>query len=211
MDQSGAISAKILMIRHGPTAWNTHHIIQGRRDIELSPEGRARVAAWTIPSDFTDAQVFSSPLSRALETAKILMPQKVPIVDDRLIEMDWGQFEGKTLDGLRAKSPDMMAANEAKGYRFQPPGGETPLSVSNRLHAFLLTLRHDSIVVTHKGVMRALMILACDWQMTSKPPIKLGLDDGLIFELVQRGAVTSSDDQVVKPPVIANLRKLALA
>ena len=92
----------VLLIRHGPTAWNASGRIQGQTDVELSPEGRAEVRRWRLPAAWAQARVFSSPLRRARETA-IILTGRTPTLDPRLSEMAWGRFEGRRLADLRAR------------------------------------------------------------------------------------------------------------
>ena len=165
----------VLLVRHGPTEWNELGRIQGRADVDLSPRGRDMVASWQLPAGWEMARVLSSPLRRARETAAILTG-RTPELDERLIEMDWGSFVGRRLSELRAANPDAMAANEARGLDFRPPGGESPREVCARLHALLGELAEDPqpvIAVCHKGVIRAAVVLATGWDMQSTPPVRL--------------------------------------
>jgi broad specificity phosphatase PhoE len=166
---------QVLLIRHGPTVWNESGRIQGRADIDLSPRGRAEVARWRLPAAWAEARVLSSPLCRARETAAILTG-RTPMLDDRLIEMDWGRFEGRRLADLRLEAPAGMAMNEARGLEFRPPGGESPRDVCARLQTLLAELAADPgrvVAVCHKGVIRAALVLATGWAMQSKPPLRL--------------------------------------
>jgi probable phosphoglycerate mutase len=165
----------VLLIRHGPTAWNASGRIQGQTDVELSPHGRAEVRRWRLPAAYAEARVFSSPLRRACATARILTGH-APTLDPRLSEMAWGRFEGRRLAELRAEAPDEMAANEACGLDFRPPGGESPREVCARLQALLGELAADPrpvVAVCHKGVMRAALVLATGWEMRGRPPMRL--------------------------------------
>ena len=63
---------RLAFLRHGITAWNREGRIQGRTDIPLDPEGRDRLARLTLPPDWRDATLHASPLSRAVETARLL-------------------------------------------------------------------------------------------------------------------------------------------
>jgi probable phosphoglycerate mutase len=166
---------RVLLIRHGPTAWNESGRIQGRADVELSPRGRAEVQGWRLPAAYAKARVFSSPLRRARETA-VILTGRTPTVDPRLNEMDWGRFEGRQLADLRAEAPGEMAANEGRGLDFRPPGGESPREVCARLQALLGELAADprpAVAVCHKGVIRAALVLATDWDMQCRPPARL--------------------------------------
>src|SRR3546814_16034964 len=82
---------------------------------------------------------------------------------DLLVETDWGAWEGRTLAELRADLGAGMAANEARGLDFRPPGGESPRDVQDRLRPLLAELAdagEDVVAVSPKGVLRALYALA---------------------------------------------------
>src|SRR3546814_16815565 len=73
-------------------------------------------------------------------------------------------------------SSDLMAANEARGLDFRPPGGESPRDVQDRLRPLLAELAdagEDVVAVSHKGVLRALYALASGWDLRGKPATKL--------------------------------------
>lgn len=181
----------VLMIRHGPTVWNARGRIQGRADVGLSSHGRAEVAKWRLPVPWAEARLLSSPLRRARDTAALLTG-RAPIVDDRLIEMDWGRWQGRRLAELRAETPGAMAANEARGLDFRPPGGESPREVCARLEELFAELAVDprpAVVVCHKGVIRAALALATGWDMRSKPPLRLPYHGGCIVACHEGGRV----------------------
>jgi broad specificity phosphatase PhoE len=178
---------KIVLIRHGRTAWNQEGRMQGRADPPLSPAGRAEVLGWQLPDAWRDARWLSSPLRRAAETAALLTDRPVAL-EHRLIEMDWGAWEGRTLAGLRAEIPEAMAANEARGLDFRPPGGESPREVRARLESPLTDLTDELVVcVTHKGVIRAALSLATGWDMLAKPPVRLTGNAALILKRDESG------------------------
>ena len=91
---------KLILIRHGLTDWNATGRFQGHSDISLSSEGRTQaeaLAARFSEPDLRPDLVFSSPLSRALETARLAFPEQAIQTDDRLKELHFGLFEGQTL------------------------------------------------------------------------------------------------------------------
>ena len=86
----------LYLVRHGETVTNKSGLIQGQRDVELSDKGieDAKELKDLISSLDIDV-VISSPLKRAIDTAKIITDNKYPInIDDRIIERDWGLIEG---------------------------------------------------------------------------------------------------------------------
>ena len=175
----------LVLIRHGPTAWNAEGRIQGRSDEPLSPEGQAEVQGWCLPEEFQGYRWRVSPLSRARQTAALLGHEDAE-VDARLLEADWGAWEGARLAELRAELGAEMAATEARGLDFTPPGGESPRDLQRRLAPFLAELAaagEASVAVAHKGVIRALYALASGWDMTGKPPQKLQNACAQVFTL----------------------------
>ena len=182
----------LFLVRHGPTAWNESGRIQGQTDTELSPAGRRLVASWQVPAAWAEARWLASPLRRARQTAALLTDQPVAI-DARLIEMNWGAWEGQLLADLRAAEPDAMAANEARGLYFRPPDGESPQEVAARVEGLFVELadaKTPVVTVTHKGVMRAAMVLATGWQMQRKAPVRLHRSDVLALTIAAGGRVT---------------------
>jgi 2,3-bisphosphoglycerate-dependent phosphoglycerate mutase len=180
-------------IRHGSTLWNDEGRMQGRRDIPLSLRGRAQVRAWRIPREPEGpAAWLTSPLCRAVETAEMLCGAEVPR-EPALIEMDWGEWEGSSLEELRKQPGARYAENEARGIDFRPPGGESPRDVLMRLQPWLQSLATRSapvIAVTHLGVLRAMLSAATGWDMTGKPPVRL-LDNTLHrFAVDERGRIS---------------------
>ena len=135
----------VTLLRHGSTAWNEQGRMQGRRDVPLSERGRSQVRAWRMPADEpapstgghdAPAPWVSSPLRRAVETAEILSGE-TPRIEEALTEMDWGEWEGFTLDELRSRHGAEFARNEAAGLDFRPPGGESPRDVMRRVQRWL--------------------------------------------------------------------------
>lgn len=99
---------KIILIRHGKTAWNGKWKIQGHSNIELSPEGiaEAELLAANFPFQTVDA-IYSSDLSRAKTTAEILAKRfNLPVhTTQELRETNFGDWEGKTLAEMQLIDP----------------------------------------------------------------------------------------------------------
>ncbi|MBE5746257.1 MAG: histidine phosphatase family protein [Clostridiales bacterium] len=140
----------IYFVRHGQTDWNKIGKIQGHIDIELNNEGKEQ--AQTVKEKLSGIKfdkVFSSPLKRAKETAKIICDQEI-IIDDRLIERFNGELEGKLKKEIKV-FPDFNNPNDT---RF----GIEPLNnFKERINSFLdeiLKMYKDKniLVVTHAGV-----------------------------------------------------------
>ena len=91
----------IYIIRHGQTEMNQRQVLQGRSDHVLNEEGvRQAEKAAAEMRGITFDHVFSSPLKRAVQTAEIVAPCAEVKIDVRLMEMDYGPFEGLDLNAL---------------------------------------------------------------------------------------------------------------
>lgn len=182
----------LAVLRHGPTAWNRARRMQGRRDLALDAEAVATFGALAVPAEMAGWRVLSSPLARAAETARLITGRAVPI-DVRLIEADWGAWEGRTHAELSDADGAAFRAQEARGLDFQPPGGESPRMVQARLRPFLADLGAagaPTLAVTHRGVINALLALATGWTMLGKPPVKLADGHLHIFAIDATGQAT---------------------
>ena len=160
---------ELLILRHGPTAWNVARRLQGHVDEPLSDAGRTVVGLWRLPAGAESLRWVASPLRRAWETAAILglSPQAEP----RLREMSWGDWEGRTLPEL-LEAGLMTVAHDRIGLDFRAPGGESPRDVQTRLRPWLAevaAIGRPTGAVAHAGVIRAIYALATGWDLTSEP------------------------------------------
>lgn len=162
----------ILLLRHGPTDWNRSRRLQGRSETTLAKDAQELIRKWRIPEGFEQAKWWSSPLLRARETAKLLTKQSVSF-DARLIELDWGFWEGSILSDVRKQDPARMRTLEARGLDFAPPRGESYRQVQRRVVHWIKELSRDEvhIAVTHRGVMMAALAHALSWDMREDCPM----------------------------------------
>lgn len=140
---------RIFLIRHGETEWNKQGRLQGNSNVLLSPEGmrQAKLLAEHAPFHAVDA-IYSSDLSRAVKTAEILAEKfNLPVIQKReLREVNFGEWEGRTLKELTADDNDGFEKFFTKPDKVQPKDGETFLQCQARVvNAF------DEIVADHKG------------------------------------------------------------
>ncbi len=175
----------IAMIRHGPTPWNESKRLQGQRDIPLSLDGRRTVAGWRLPDEFREFDWFCSPLTRTRETARMLGIEAE--VAQPIKEMDWGGWDGHTMTELRAKFGDIVARREAQGIDLRPDRGESPREVRQRVAAWINHIMAERArpigMVTHQGVIRAVLSLATGWDMVGPPPHKMAWAAVQLFRL----------------------------
>jgi broad specificity phosphatase PhoE len=180
----------LAVLRHGPTAWNQERRLQGRADIPITEAARAVLERRAVPLPCRAWRALSSPLARCLQTAAALGLR--PVADPRLVEMDWGAYQGKTVDALRRSEGQRFRENESRGLDFSPPGGESPRQVQERLAPLLAEIAAGgtpALAVTHRGVIRALYARAVGWGMHGDPPHRLELYGALqVFRLASDGA-----------------------
>ena len=181
----GSPVTRLALLRHGETDWNLQGRIQGRTDTELTEQARLWLAGQLVPQEFSAWRRYSSPLRRCLQTCEYLGLRDVQ-VQPSLVEADWGQWEGCTLEQLRVEQAQTMRENEARGFDFRPSGGESPREVLARLQPWLHELAQTgepALAVTHRGVIRVLMAQALGWDMVGKAPIKLQRNSLHVFQI----------------------------
>ena len=130
--RGGMPGAQLIVIRHGETEWSKQGRHTGRTDIELTERGRheATDAARTLDGWSVD-RAYTSPLSRARETAELVAPSCGLAVDDSLVEWDYGVFEGETTAQTRERIAGWSV------WTHEIVGGESVADVGARADAFL--------------------------------------------------------------------------
>ena len=189
---------RLALIRHGITDWNLQKRIQGRIDKPLCTLGRQQLQALAISDEFRYDDWYCSPLQRARETAELLGLSSYHI-EPALIEMHWGDWEGQVLKPLRKQLGDVMRDNESRGLDFRPPGGESPREVQARLQPWLQHLARraePAAAVVHKGIIRCIYALACDWDMRGEAPLEFAWDALHLFELDADGLLRNQYEAV---------------
>jgi probable phosphoglycerate mutase len=158
----------ILFVRHGRTAVNREGRLQGRIDAPLDETGIAQAHALAVVlAGEQVTRVVSSPLRRARETAAaIAEPHTLAVgVDDRLIELDYGDWDGVPLRDL---APDGWARWRADPA-FTPPGGESLVDVAGRIASFcddtLAAADQHIVAVSHVSPIKA----AVSWALGAGP------------------------------------------
>lgn len=170
---------RVLVVRHGETDWSLSLQHTGRTDVPLTPHGeeqaaalRPRLAAWH------PALVLSSPLERARRTAELAGLE--PEIDDGLLEWDYGVYEGRTTDEIRAEldDPSWTVWNATSGL------GETANDVGRRAAGVVdrvlpfVESGQDVALVAHAHLLR---ILTAVW-------LELPAERGVSFALQPAGA-----------------------
>jgi probable phosphoglycerate mutase len=119
----------LILVRHGESVANAQGLLLGRTDAELTDVGRAQaVAARSLLRDPV-VEVRTSPLSRARDTAALLRLGPPATIDERWVEVDYGEFECQPLGGIPAEVWRHWRSNRD----FRPEGGETLAEVDERV------------------------------------------------------------------------------
>src|SRR5437870_3569777 len=159
---SGDAPVRLLLVRHGESEWNRVRRFQGANDVGLSDVGRAQAEALgcAVKRGYRVAVAYVSPMRRALETAELALAgttiPRVPLPDLR--ELSLGEWEGRTVDEVRALEGDPYHAWVRAPLDCPPPGGEALPAVCARVRRAIDRLgarhRHDDdvLVVAHGGV-----------------------------------------------------------
>lgn len=150
----------IYVIRHGQTALNSAHALQGRSDAPLNETGEAQAkeaGRLLAQRGISFAHVFSSPLSRAVQTAELVAPGVPVVCDERLIEMDYGPYEGVD---LKNPPPEVVTFFSDFVHNPAPESMEQLSDVVDRTGEFIEALRGlvgDVLVSTHAIAMKGIL------------------------------------------------------
>jgi broad specificity phosphatase PhoE len=147
----------LVLVRHGETEWTISGQHTSRTDVPLTVEGRRQAERLRDRlSGLEPAIVLTSPRRRASETCRLAGFGDVAVVDDDLVEWDYGDYEGRTTAAIRAEVPGWTL------WRDGVPGGETAEDVGARADRVIERTRHagDVLVFSHGHFLR---VLAARW------------------------------------------------
>lgn len=159
------MTTRLYLVRHGATQLSAENRFSGLVGVDLSEEGRSQAAQLSMRlADDALAAVYASPLSRTLETARILAaPHELDVTPcDGLREISHGRWEGLTRAEVEAQFPGEYEMWEADPFTFAPVGGESGLSVLARALPVIreIVVNNDGknvLVVSHKATLRLLI------------------------------------------------------
>lgn len=172
---------KLLVARHGQTVWNAQNKVCGITDVELTKEGidQANKLA-DVVQNYNIDMVISSPLSRAIETSKIVADKNnVAVqVEDSLIEQNYGIYEG--ID----RKNDSFLANK-RNFAYKYPKGESMMQVAYRVYGVIDRLKDkyqdkNILIISHGGICRIIRTYFHD--MTNDEFFNYTLGNGTLEE-----------------------------
>ena len=173
---------RLLLVRHGQTAWNAEHRWQGSRDIALSETGREQARALGRRlSGVPLAAAFCSGMARSRETALLATGGRLEVADEPLLrEISYGTWEGVTDADVATRWPDDHARWRGVPHEIRPGGGESLDELAARavegLRRCLRAAPEGTVlVVAHGGVNRVLIARMLDiplsrfWSLDQSP------------------------------------------
>lgn len=169
------MTVTIGLMRHFQTDWNAQHLLQGRTDRPLTAASRERLKELRIPAPWDKARLIATPLSRASETAEILSGNS-PEISPGLIELSWGDWEGRSGADLLEDPTSGYDHVETWGWHKSPPNGESPHDAWARISPVLADIAakgKPALLVVHRGVMRVIMAKAWGWDFDCPEPFRI--------------------------------------
>lgn len=167
----------IYLTRHGQTLWNIEKRLQGRGNSPLTEEGieRAKELRDRIKDIHIDI-IYSSPIERALTTANIIKGDKSieVITDDGLMEMCFGDYEGKITDEVMKENPNWDISLIMKGNtELTAPNGENLAEVRDRVARSMNKIIEKNrgktiLIVAHGITLKAIMYYFKDEEVNSE-------------------------------------------
>lgn len=160
------MAPNVYLARHGQTIFNVENWLQGCScDGALTPLGRAQAErvgriVGRLPGAATISMV-SSPLGRARTTTEIILstlgrPEHDYAIDDRIREIDFGDWTGLTMDEVRQRHGATWATRRADPWSVRPPGGECYADVAARALDWFDAQTTDVVAVAHGVIGRIL-------------------------------------------------------
>lgn len=176
------MNTKVFLIRHGETEWNRLGKFQGCQDIDLSLEGIVQAEHLSKRFNTNFDYICTSPLKRAIQTATIIAANKKiqPMIVDELREINFGQWEGLTLEQISCKFPKEFSKWRTDKLEGPMCGGDLSIEkASTRAKNAIKEIadKHKEkriLIVAHGGIIKAGLIGLFDWDMTMYHKLKLG-------------------------------------
>lgn len=164
----------VYIARHGQTAWNAEFRLQGQADTDLNALGREQATrnGHRLAEHIGNARDFdfvASPMKRTRETmqrmrAAMKLDPNAYSTDARLVEVNFGDWQGFTFAELEAKYPGASSIRNLDKWNFQPPGegAESYRMLLDRVKPWFDGLSRQTVCVTHGGVIRTLFRFVLD-------------------------------------------------
>lgn len=159
---------RVILLRHGETAWNRDGVFRGTEDVPLNSLGQEQAAlTGERLQKISLARAYTSPLSRSRDTAlRVVQSQGLPVENkDFLEDMHFGQWQGRTVEDVAARWPHEYGIWLNSPELCQAPGGESLAGVMERASRGLQELIQekgdgDLLLVSHRVIIKLLLLWA---------------------------------------------------
>ncbi|MEO9339998.1 histidine phosphatase family protein [Mesorhizobium sp. SB112] len=187
------LASQVYFIRHGQTDWNAENRLQGQADTDLNAFGRAQASANGVKlkgliGDALGFDFVSSPMKRTRETMERVrenmgLPRDGYRTDPRLVEINFGEWQGYTFEELDLREPGASAVRAKDKWNFVPPGegAQSYATLTERVRTWFEELDRPTVCVSHGGVMRSIIRLATDMPENDVGALSIPQDRILVF------------------------------
>lgn len=184
----------IYFVRHGQTAWNAEQRLQGQADTDINAIGREQadrngVRLGQLIPDPDRFDFVSSPMRRTRETMERVrrgmgLDPMGYRTDARLVEVNFGDWQGYTFPELEQRSPGASQARRHDKWDFVPPGeeAESYAMLTERVRPWLDDVAQPTVCVTHGGVLRAIFRLVANMSKNEAAALEIPQDRVLKVE-----------------------------
>lgn len=188
---------KLVLVRHAETDWNRDRRVQGFSNINLNDTGRlqAQQIGEALKREKLDL-IYSSPLYRALDTAKAIAKHHGLEVqeDPRLMELDQGDLDGLTPEELRASYPEILERWRIDAATVKLPGGESMLQLQQRAWEVIQELYAKSpdgnaAVVSHNLAIMTIVCKCLDLYLSNFRRMRLNVGSITVLEVTEDGGI----------------------
>ncbi len=184
---------KLILVRHGETKANAHGIYSGWTNYDLTSKGEAQIkkVAELLKDEDIDI-IYSSPLQRALTTAKAIAERlnKEIVTNEKMKEFNFGIFEGKTNKEISTQFKKEYENWTSDYINYRIPQGECLKDLYDRVNEFINDLKSSDktyLIVTHGGIIQAVITILLDidlnkiWSFRIRPGclVEIEWNDGI--------------------------------
>ncbi len=192
-------TTRVVLVRHGQTAWNREVRFRGQTDLPLDEVGlkQAEATGRYVAARWPVVAVYASPLSRAIQTAEAIARAHDLAAHplDALLDVDFGEWQGHSPDEVAQQYPDLFQTWRKKPHTVNFPGGESLDIVRSRVVAGLdeVIARHAGqtvALVGHAVVNRVVLCVVLGWGNEGFWRLRQGTCAVNVFEVQEDGAFT---------------------
>lgn len=191
---------KIFLLRHGLTSANLEGKYIGDTDIDLCEEGAAELISLMQEFEYPNVgRVYTSPLKRAIQTARLIYPQMTPVTVENLREYSFGEFENKTIAEL--ENTDEFVEWVKSNQEITPKGGEKMSAFKKRivegLDLVIKDMMRDQVseaaLITHAGVIMSILSLC---GVPKRLPLEWAVQSGKGYTLMVNAALWGNTNSI---------------